>query len=176
MLPCGQVSVRRICRHTRPIVRHTIIALLGLASLAWARYEIVPGYEQLARTPTPPECHPAPGSVVSVATADQSTRPTALQGVVVDEHHRPIASAIVGLAPYTTRWALTDSLGRFSISDVIPGRYRVRATHIGHSAAIDSITVTSEVARSYSIVLPVALVDGPCSVVVMRKKPWWKWW
>lgn len=154
-----------------------VLAALTLPPIlaACTRYEAAPGYESLARTPAPSECHPRAGSVMPMGPAEPPGATSDVQGTVRDEHGQPISQTLVRLAPDTTRWALSDSLGNFRMANVHPGRYLIRIAHIGYRPVADSVTVAAGTPQAYSVLLPVAMVDGPCGVVVMRKRPWWKW-
>lgn len=77
-------------------------------------------------------------SLASVAGAQSGGT---IAGVVVDQAGAPIAGAEVFVLTQTNR-GRTDSLGRFEISQVDPGSYRLRARHIGYLPAEASADVS----------------------------------
>jgi hypothetical protein len=67
----------------------------------------------------------------------------AISGVVTDlDTGAPVAAAEITLFP-TLRRKQGDSLGRFALDSVAPGRYLLRTLRIGYEPRRDSITVSS---------------------------------
>jgi hypothetical protein len=62
--------------------------------------------------------------------------------VVDDESGRPVAQALVTLAP-SNRLGLSDSTGAFLLRDVPPGLYRLEVEHIGYSDRSRELEVLS---------------------------------
>lgn len=154
------------------------IALTG-ASIACARYAPAPGYEMLARTPAPAECYERPSAITPApmdsiaAGAQRGAR--AFVGVVQDEYARPVRGAAVDLRGDSAFSARTDSAGRFSFPGVPAGSYRVQVRAVGHNRLNAEIALAAAARQAYRVVVPVLIFDGPCSAVIVVKKPWWKW-
>jgi hypothetical protein len=76
-----------------------------------------------------PSVHAA--GVRTVATV----APGGVSGVVIDEHERPLAGAMVSVLGATTAMTVTDPSGRFSLQELPPGEYSVRAHLAGFAAS-----------------------------------------
>ena len=156
-----------------------LVPLVGLAVLAAAcnRYEVAPGYEAAASTPAPPECFKRPGSITPEQIRDSTARDSTIAGRVLDEHGRPVRSALVTLTSDSERRVSTDTTGRFQIAKPTSGRYRLDVRALGYNLASAEITVSEGAPQVYAVILPELMFDGPCSAIVLQvKKPWWKWW
>jgi TonB-linked SusC/RagA family outer membrane protein len=64
-------------------------------------------------------------------------------GQVVDATSRAAIEGVQVQLVGTTRGALTNEQGRYTIPNVVPGAYEVRAAFIGYSAAPQQVTVTA---------------------------------
>lgn len=155
-----------------------LVVRVGLAVVAAAcnRYEVAPGYETAASTPAPPECFERPGSITPEQIRDSTARDSTIAGRVLDEHGRPVRSALVTLASDSERRVSTDTAGRFQLAKPTSGQYRLDVRALGYNRASAEITVSEGEPQVYAVVLPVLMFDGPCSAIVLVKKPWWKWW
>ncbi len=150
----------------------------GLAVVAAAcnRYEVAPGYEDATRTPAPPECSARPGSITPEQSSDSVALDSTVSGRVLDEHGRPVSSALVTLAWDSELRASTDTAGHFEFARPTAGQYWLSVRAVGYNQASTEITVSEDTPQFYSVVLPVLIFDGPCSSIVVVRKPWWKWW
>ena len=161
----------------KPRVRAQI-ALVAIAVLACARYEPAPGYEALARQSPPPECFERAAAITAAprpAAAAPAGAP-AITGVVRDEGGRPVVGATVDLRADSAVLVHTDSVGRFAFAGVPPGQYRMRVRALGYNTLDVGIMRAEADPQEYRIVVPQRIFDGPCSAIVVVKKPWWKWW
>ena len=155
----------------------TGIAALAVAGIACARYAPAPGYEALARTPPPAECFERPATIGQApidSLVAASAGASSFVGVVLDEHARPVIGAVVELRGDSAFLAHADSAGRFALPDVPAGEYRVRVRALGYNILNAEIALAARPRHAYRIVVPVLIFDGPCSAVVVTKKPWWK--
>lgn len=150
----------------------------GLAIVATAcnRYEVAPGYEAAARAPAPPECFERPGSITPEHVRDSKALDSIVAGKVLDEHGRPVSSALVTLASDSEFRVSTDTAGQFEFAKPTSGQYWLDVRALGYNRASAEIKVSERMPQMYTVVLPVLIFDGPCSAVVLVKKPWWKWW
>jgi hypothetical protein len=160
-----------------------IALALGIAvttGTACARYEYV-NETQL------PECRDRvrlrpPTAVRWVAGERQA--PDVIAGRVVDTAGVAVLGAQVLIASDTTHAALrpetprtvTDSLGRFRVDSVSPGRYGLIARRIGYKWARGMIDVPTDGAAL--VTMDIDIIDGPCSgMATLRiRKPFWKLW
>jgi len=150
---------------------------LTIVTTACNRYEVAPGYEAAARTPAPPECFERPGSITPGLARDSTPLDSVVAGTVLDERGRPVSSALITLVSESERRASTDSAGRFQLARPPHGKYRLEVRALGYNRASAEIPVSEGVPQVYAVVLPVLMFDGgPCSAIVLVKKPWWKWW
>lgn len=88
-------------------------------------------------------CVESSGSSQSNASAppaefDETTG--AIQGTVVNDENLPIESALVGIVELRIE-AVTDSQGRFTLSNVQPGTQNLIATAIGYEPAVRKVEV-----------------------------------
>lgn len=105
-------------------------------------------------------CTPAAAAAQAVPALDQpvsriaSVTPGAIQGVVLDEHGKPVVGAMVSALGTTTKFAVTDRLGRFELRTLSPGPYLVRAHLSGYVASRGQIVEVRSSSRvSSSIAL-----------------------
>jgi hypothetical protein len=159
------------------MMRLALLSLLASIATACSRYEVAPGYESVARTPPPPECSDRPATLTTEAGTDSTLSSATVAGIIVNEHRRPIEGAQVSLLPDSVLRTVTDSAGRFRFADAREGTYRLVVRRIGYNPVDTVIPVPATSRQMYRIVLPARTFDGPCAgVVVVVKKPWWKWW
>src|SRR6188508_3388441 len=97
-------------------------------------------------------------ALFTVATASQAQqvgrivgRVTAAEGLYLPG----IQVTVVG----TTRGALSDTAGRFTISDVPAGPHVVRATRLGYSPATQAVTVVPGQAVAITLQMSVAALQ-----------------
>lgn len=90
----------------------------------------------------------------SCATRVQQPGPVTLVGLVLDEHHRPVAGALLRLG---VRSAISDTFGRFRLEDVAPGHRRLIVEARGHESTSEEVIV-----EGHSMLVRVRLqtVDG----------------
>src|ERR1019366_426447 len=80
------------------------------------------------------------------ATAGAQAGGRLLTGVVVSTASQaPLAHSMVSLQP-AGRQTFTDDMGRFALQGVAPGRYRLRATHLGFAPAEVAVTIPRDTA------------------------------
>ncbi len=123
-----------------------------------------------------PACPPEPPPAV-VASRQSSTIAGELAGQILDATSgQPIAQAELKLEP-VRRGLLADSVGSFVLDHLEPGRYVLRARKIGYALLIDTLEL--EPGRGLRLRLPLQRkqFDGcPGFMVIVEKKPWWKFW
>jgi hypothetical protein len=154
----------------------TYLVLIAFALAGCSRYEWVPDY-------LTPECaHRAAGPVhrlVDTTSSLETTALTTLSGrVVAVDSHQPLTDARVILRADARGYVPTDSLGRFRIENLRPGRYRLEVLRVGYVRTADSVSVPLMPGHELEIQMVVAMLDGPCSgfASVQVRKPWWKVW
>jgi hypothetical protein len=102
-----------------------------------------------------------------------------VEGRVVDPTGASIPKSLVRLMPkdsgetkYRTE---SDDLGSFSFSNVTPGEYVVRASHVGFRESSESLTVRDgKATNARSIKVPIIDCDGPvldCLIVTAVNEP-----
>lgn len=79
---------------------------------------------------------------VLVAAPLTAQEPGVITGQVIDADNTPVVAADVGLVA-TTLATLTDSSGRFRISDVTPGAYQLRVLRLGFATQTLLVTVAA---------------------------------
>ena len=154
-------------------------AILVVCSLAGcSRYEWVPDYmsPECSTIGQDPPAHAGPP--VRVEAAPQMPQ-GALSGAVVEAQRREFVNgARISLSTAPLSGAISDSLGRFDMQGVPPGRYAIAIRRIGFATTRDSVTVPREGGLRLAVQLETAMLDGPCSGfgLVRVRKPWWKVW
>jgi hypothetical protein len=162
-------SVMRI----RPIVTLVLLLSAGCSRYEWKNELDVPGLcdKQAKRNP---------GSITPRAPLDsQPTNDRLFGRVLMQGSEQPLGGARILLTNEgTRRTANSDSLGRFALDSILPGRYLIEVW----SMAMHSVHESTYVAASERATLAVSLApfptDGPCSgfFAVRVRKPWWKLW
>lgn len=74
--------------------------------------------------------------------------------------------------------ANTDSLGRFALQGVPPGRYAIVIRRVGFQPVRDSVTVPRAGGLRLVVQLAIEPRHGPCTghAFVRVRTPWWKVW
>lgn len=72
------------------------------------------------------------------AKAQTGTQPASVTGTVVDESGAPISGVTVEIRGITTKSAVTDAAGKFTISGLTAGVYAVAASKAGYTTAIQN--------------------------------------
>src|SRR5438874_1116617 len=108
-------------------------------------------------------------AVASLVAAGSTAGPLSAQGTVSGQitdktNQQPIAGASV-LVVGTSLQARTGREGRYSITNVAPGQYRVQVRFIGYATATQAVTVTAGQPATLDVVLTAAAV--PLDVVVV---------
>jgi Carboxypeptidase regulatory-like domain len=158
----------------RPFSRIAVVVLLAACS----RYEWVPDYlgPECATPHGVPPAYAGPPIKVQAATP---ASPGAIAGSVTQaETGLPLGGARIALSTVPAIGAITDSVGRFEIRDVPPGRYAIAIRRLGFTTTRDSIVIPAEGGLRLAAELQMAALDGPCSGfgLVRVRKPWWKLW
>ncbi len=97
-----------------------------------------------------------------------------INGRVVDRiSGRPVESANVFLAS-TSRGTVTDSAGRFTLSDLPPGYFQLVASRVGYESAFQQLQVTAGDTILRLISLRPRLVGGPEVEVVAESREAWQ--
>lgn len=87
---------------------------------------------------------------------------TGVSGMVIDQvSGEPVAEVVVNVAAQG-RVATTSTTGRFTLPDLMPGRYEVTFSHLGYRQRVDSVNI--EVGR-------VSVVDVALSVEAIELDP-----
>lgn len=97
--------------------------------------------QQLALAPL----RPVLGPVVPLETVD-------LRGVVLDEQGEPLSGAVVSALGATAAFAVSDREGRFTVRDVPPGAYLVRAHLQGYQQSRGRIVQASATGADLSTI------------------------
>jgi hypothetical protein len=110
---------------------------------------------------TPPATKEAPAKPVPAAPAAEVPKFAFLQGVATDSvHSEPLVGALVQVEG-TGRMGATDSLGRFVVDSIKPGRYRLLVDHplldtLGISLVSDTMTFEANSITRTQIAVPSA--------------------
>lgn len=67
-----------------------------------------------------------------------------LMGLVADEYKKPLAGAAVFLLP-EKNGVITDSLGRFVVSNLKGGLYTIEISYVGYHTIVDTINVNGDI-------------------------------
>jgi TonB dependent receptor/Carboxypeptidase regulatory-like domain len=97
-----------------------------------------------------------------------SLAPGTIQGIVLDEKGNPLAGAMVSALGAITKFAVTDTGGRFELRTLTPGPYLVRAHLNGFLASRGQIVEVHSSGRTSSAIAlrrAEAAVDGPPPVL-----------
>lgn len=77
---------------------------------------------------------------------------------------------------HTSGTAHTDSLGRFRIDSLGPGRYAVRVTRVGYRPRRDTVVVAANAGADWDVALEPQAVDGcPGFMSMVERKRVWRW-
>jgi hypothetical protein len=115
-----------------------VVLIATMATPAQAQSPVVP---QLALAPRPQPL----GELVSVSSVE-------LRGVVLDEQGEPLPGAVVSALGGTSAFAVSDADGRFTVRDLRPGAYLVRAYLRGYLQARGRIVQVSSSESSSSTI------------------------
>lgn len=85
----------------------------------------------------------------------------AVNGLVTSEEFEAIVGAQAGLIELPTATGITGEDGRFSISNVPPGKYRLAVQSLGYEAVAQSIEILAGQATEVKLTLPVLPIDAP---------------
>jgi hypothetical protein len=99
-------------------------------------------------------------SLLSGAAAAQET--AAITGIVTHREAAPLGGVVVTLLPAEggqRRTALTDAAGRYRISGLAAGRYRLRTDHIGMAAVTRELTLSPGEQLRLDLALEVAAIE-----------------
>lgn len=107
-------------RRTRVLSATAVAALCTVAPRPLAALEQQPAA-------APPAVH--------VVRARTAVVRAGVSGIVIDEHDSPLAGALVSVLGATTAMTLTDATGRFSLQELPPGEYSLRAHLAGFAAS-----------------------------------------
>jgi hypothetical protein len=151
----------------------TLLALAG----SCARYQWVPVGEQPEcrnRKPTPP------AGIIAIVNSNRSAAGASLVGRVSEQSTgRSIPGAQVILERGERTTANSDTAGRFVVTGVPSGRYRVTVRSLGFEVPSDSISLPLPDSSEVDVQLVVATInDGGCDgfAMVRVRKPWWRIW
>jgi carboxypeptidase family protein len=106
-----------------------------------------------ARATLSAECA-SPNSSIDLAGRSTDDRGRSVAGQVESLDGQPISGAIVELYGKSAYATHTDTTGHFRLESIPEGRYQLRALHMGHDGATDSITVPMR--RTFKIQLSAA--------------------
>ncbi|HKB11228.1 MAG TPA: carboxypeptidase-like regulatory domain-containing protein, partial [Vicinamibacterales bacterium] len=98
---------------------------------------------------------PAAGQTAAEArpvTHIASVAPGSIQGIVLDEHGRPVVGATISALGATSAFAFTDRSGRFDLRPLSPGPYIVRAHLTGFVASRGQVVDVRPSARASSAI------------------------
>jgi protocatechuate 3,4-dioxygenase beta subunit len=71
----------------------------------------------------------------------------------------------------------TDTLGRFAVTGLTPGRYTIRARQIGYEERTDTVVVTAGAGAHLHLVLTPQYFDRCMEMrSVQTRLPWWHIW
>lgn len=172
-------------RHSGMTPRLTTLGLvvtLGLLG-ACARYEWVNELDHPGVCPTAGRGAGTGRGTFHVDTDVPPLAPGEIVGTVIRTGDAvPVAAASVTARPDAggagaPRAARSDSLGRFRIDELRPGRYELATRRVGYTIRYDTLLVGPAGVRVQVGLEPQA-TDGPCSgfAMVRVRKPWWKVW
>jgi hypothetical protein len=124
------------------------------------------------------DCGPEPPSRAFTRIARDSTIVGAIAGQVFDadaDNGAPtgLGNAVVTIVG-TNRGTDTDSLGRFRIDSIAPGRYAIRTRRLGFKPRQDSVVLTELFGQAVDIGVVRQGLDG-CPgfmALVIRKRKW----
>lgn len=159
-------------------MRHIFGIAVACSLAACARYEWVPDY-QSAECSAPAAVLPARAGLPVEVQSAASMRTGTIAGSVAHAFtDQPLDGARIALSTVPAVGAITDSLGRFQVRSVAPGRYAIVIRRIGFTTTRDSLTIPVEGGLRIAARLEPAPLDGPCSGFgkVRVRKPWWKVW
>lgn len=150
---------------------------------ACARYEWVNELDHPGGCPTAGRSPFPRGGTFHVDTDAPPLPPGEIVGTVIRTGDAvPVAAASVTARPDAggagaPRAVRSDSLGRFRIDELSPGRYELATRRVGYALRYDTLLVGAAGVRVQVGLEPQA-VDGPCSglAMVRVRKPWWKVW
>ena len=129
---------------------------------------------------TAADCGPEPPSRAFLRIASDSAIIGTITGQVFDanaDNGLPtrLGAAVVTVVG-TNRGTNTDSLGRFRIDSVEPGRYAIRTRRLGFKPRQDSIVLTELFGQAVDIGVVRRVLDGcPGFMAVVSRKRKWVW-
>jgi len=107
--------------------------------------------------------------IASIAGAQANDRARGvILGIVADSNLRPVAGADVGFAGYGVHIA-TDSLGRFRIVNVPPGKFILLARSIGYRPATSLVDIANDDTLRLSFTLEPTAAQQLATVVVTER-------
>ena len=123
------------------------------------------------RTTFEPVCPPAKDSTT---VRMQPGTPASIQGEVADrDTGRPLSGGVLTVAPSTTMIP-TDTLGRFAVTGLTPGRYSIRARQLGYEDQTATVVVTASAGAHLHLALTPRYVDRCMEMRPVRTSlPWW---
>ena len=138
-------------------------------------------YVEEVRPMTSADCSPEPPSKAFVRIIADSSFHRGISGQVFDADAeggipRPVWEASV-IALGTKRGTTTDSLGRFRMDSIPPGRYALRTRRIGYKPRLDSVVITDSLGQRAELGLVRDVTDGcPGFMSLVTRKRKWQWW
>lgn len=111
---------------------------------------------------------PPPSSVAPSASAAEFSEDTgAIEGLVLTDESLPAEEATVGIIE-TGELTITALDGRFSFSNLAPGKYSVSVAALGYEATAKVVTVEPGVVTNANFVLVPVPIDEPYHETVMK--------
>jgi hypothetical protein len=160
----------------RPLVFGRMAVVLACTIIAGppacARYEV-------ARDQLPPCEEPPPPALLPDSTS--MGRADAFAGRVLSAEtgeplaHAVVAYGLVGAGADAWRHVRTDTAGRFEAPLAAPGRYEVRTLYVGFVRRVDVLDLSHTPDRAVQLRMARPMC-GDIEVVVLQRKPWWKFW
>lgn len=104
----------------------------------------------------------------------------AIEGLVTDDQLQPLPGAQVGIIGTPDRVTVTDVAGRFSLSNLDPGKYQLSANALGYESAARLVEVQAGTLTTVNFALPALPIQEPyheifiwsgmieCAVAVIR--------
>jgi len=138
-------------------------------------------YEQRFTPMTEADCPPEPPPLEFIRLVPDSGRPNGMHGRVMAETQPgagllPIPAVQVFVTDLR-RGTHTDSVGRFRLDSLPPGRHLVETRRIGFKTRRDSITISDTAGVILEVALRPMPLDGcPFGGILERRRVWrWPW-
>lgn len=102
---------------------------------------------------------PAAPDAAEPAGFDENTG--AIEGLVTDDQLQPLPGAQVGIIGTPDRVTVTDVAGRFSLSNLEPGKYQLSANALGYESAARLVEVQAGTLTTVNFALPAIPIMEP---------------